>query len=59
VRSLSPLKVGDKVYAKYRNTRYYKTDIVRITNQIFYSVDFDDGSYSEDLYPEDIEVDTL
>lgn len=54
-RKLNELKKGDRVYAKHKNTRYYIVDVLKVTNQVFYSVDFDDGSFSDDLYPEDID----
>lgn len=49
------ISVGDKVFAKHKNCRYYRVTVTKICNQTFYSVDFDDGSFSDDLYPEDIE----
>lgn len=53
-REMSNLKVGDKVYAKHKNTRYYKATVVKIERQIFCLLDFDDGSFSDDTFPEDI-----
>lgn len=50
------LAVGQKVICKYRNTRYYHSDVVELTTATFYEVVFDDGSYSDNLLPEDIEV---
>lgn len=55
-REMSNLKVGDKVYAKHKNTRYYKATVVKIERQIFCLLDFDDGSFSDDTFPEDIVV---
>lgn len=55
-RQLTPLKSGDKVIAKHKNTRFYLADVLDYRDQIFYEVDFDDGSFSKDLYPEDIHV---
>uniref|UniRef100_A0A8D3E3K3 [histone H3]-trimethyl-L-lysine(9) demethylase n=1 Tax=Scophthalmus maximus TaxID=52904 RepID=A0A8D3E3K3_SCOMX len=49
------LAVGQKVICKYRNTRYYHSDVVELTTATFYEVVFDDGSYSDNLLPEDIE----
>ncbi|XP_021363141.1 uncharacterized protein LOC110456629 isoform X2 [Mizuhopecten yessoensis] len=54
-RKLTELKKGDRVYAKHKNTRYYVAEVQKVTNQVFYSVDFDDGSFSDDLYPEDVD----
>lgn len=48
------LKLGDSVIAKHKNGRYYRCEIISITKQLFYEVDFDDGSYSEDLFPQDL-----
>uniref|UniRef100_A0A0L8HJ86 [histone H3]-trimethyl-L-lysine(9) demethylase n=2 Tax=Octopus bimaculoides TaxID=37653 RepID=A0A0L8HJ86_OCTBM len=49
------LKISDKVIAKHKNRRYYKADVSAIKNQIFYAVDFNDGSFSDNLFPEDIQ----
>uniref|UniRef100_A0A8D3DX16 [histone H3]-trimethyl-L-lysine(9) demethylase n=1 Tax=Scophthalmus maximus TaxID=52904 RepID=A0A8D3DX16_SCOMX len=53
--SMRELAVGQKVICKYRNTRYYHSDVVELTTATFYEVVFDDGSYSDNLLPEDIE----
>ncbi|XP_062260251.1 lysine-specific demethylase 4A isoform X2 [Platichthys flesus] len=53
--SMRELAVGQKVICKYRNTRYYHSDVVELTTASFYEVVFDDGSYSDNLFPEDIE----
>jgi jumonji domain-containing protein 2 len=55
-REMTELKLGDKVYAKHKNTRYYLCNIVNADSQIYYSVDFEDGSFSDDLYPDDLDV---
>ena len=55
-RELSQLEVGCKVIAKHRNTRYYEAEVLEREDQVFYEVDFDDGSFSNDLFPEDIHV---
>lgn len=55
-RELTELKVGDKAYVKHKNTRYYLCNIVKVEGQTYYSVDFEDGSFSDDLYPEDLDV---
>ncbi|XP_063398955.1 uncharacterized protein LOC134683568 isoform X2 [Mytilus trossulus] len=54
-RELTELKVGDKAYVKHKNTRYYLCNIVKVEGQTYYSVDFEDGSFSDDLYPEDLD----
>ncbi|XP_061191463.1 lysine-specific demethylase 4A-like [Saccostrea echinata] len=53
-REMTNLKVGDKVYARHKNTRYYKASVVKIKKQTFCCLDFDDGSFSDDTFPEDI-----
>ncbi|CAI9728298.1 lysine-specific demethylase 4C-like [Octopus vulgaris] len=53
--NLMSLKISDKVIAKHKNRRYYKADVSAIKNQIFYAVDFNDGSFSDNLFPEDIQ----
>ncbi|XP_038075138.1 lysine-specific demethylase 4A-like isoform X2 [Patiria miniata] len=53
-----PLKdicVGQTVIAKHKNSRYYKAEVIADYQQAFYHVKFDDGSYSDNLYPHDIE----
>jgi len=50
------LTEDDKVIAKHKNTRFYLADVLGSRDQTFYEVDFDDGSFSKDLYPEDIHV---
>lgn len=56
---MTELKLGDKVYAKHKNTRYYLCNIVNADSQIYYSVDFEDGSFSDDLYPDDLDVSVI
>lgn len=50
------LKISDRVIAKHKNGRYYKAEISAVRNQTFYAVDFDDGSFCDNLFPEDIQV---
>uniref|UniRef100_A0A665UNK2 [histone H3]-trimethyl-L-lysine(9) demethylase n=1 Tax=Echeneis naucrates TaxID=173247 RepID=A0A665UNK2_ECHNA len=47
--------IGQKVICKYKNGRYYQSEVVELTTATFYEVVFDDGSYSDNLFPEDIE----
>ncbi|CAL9700307.1 unnamed protein product [Knipowitschia caucasica] len=42
------------VISKHKNLRYYTSKVTQITSQTFYEVMFDDGSFSNDTYPEDI-----
>ncbi|XP_067330609.1 lysine-specific demethylase 4A isoform X2 [Channa argus] len=53
--SMQELAVGQKVICKYKNGRYYHSDVSELTTATFYEVVFDDGSYSDNLFPEDIE----
>ncbi|KAL2098214.1 hypothetical protein ACEWY4_007421 [Coilia grayii] len=48
------LAVGQTVISKHKNLRYYSSRITHITSHTFYEVMFDDGSFSNDTYPEDI-----
>ncbi|XP_051560814.1 lysine-specific demethylase 4C-like isoform X2 [Myxocyprinus asiaticus] len=52
--SRSELAVGQTVISKHKNLRYYSSHITQITAQTFYEVMFDDGSFSNDTFPEDI-----
>ncbi|XP_012288456.1 lysine-specific demethylase 4A isoform X2 [Orussus abietinus] len=45
---------GETVWAKHRNTRYYKATVDSIDDTLFYMVTFNDHSFSDDLYPTDI-----
>ncbi|BFY99665.1 hypothetical protein BsWGS_02705 [Bradybaena similaris] len=49
------LHEGDRVVAKHRNKRFYWGKVIDVVRHRLYEVDFDDGSYSEDLLPEDVE----
>ncbi|XP_077413313.1 lysine-specific demethylase 4A isoform X1 [Vanacampus margaritifer] len=53
--AMRELSVGQRVICKYRNGRYYHSEVVELTTATFYEVVFDDGSYSDNLLPEDIE----
>ncbi|XP_006813368.2 lysine-specific demethylase 4C [Saccoglossus kowalevskii] len=53
-RPLPEVKIGQRVIAKHTNRRYYHADVTDTTQQIFYHVDFEDNSRSDDLYPCDI-----
>ncbi|XP_071382980.1 LOW QUALITY PROTEIN: lysine-specific demethylase 4A-like [Centroberyx affinis] len=53
--SMRELAVGQRVICKYKNGRYYQSEVTELTNATFYEVVFDDGSYSDNLFPEDIE----
>ncbi|KAM6948767.1 lysine-specific demethylase 4A [Aplochiton taeniatus] len=53
--AMRELEVGQKVISKFKNGRYYHSEVVELTSATFYEVVFDDGSYSDNLFPEDIE----
>ncbi|CAG5896917.1 lysine-specific demethylase 4A isoform 2-T2 [Menidia menidia] len=53
--SMRELMAGQKVICKYKNGRYYHSEVAELTTATFYEVVFDDGSYSDNLFPEDIE----
>uniref|UniRef100_A0A672MM87 [histone H3]-trimethyl-L-lysine(9) demethylase n=1 Tax=Sinocyclocheilus grahami TaxID=75366 RepID=A0A672MM87_SINGR len=48
------LEVGQTVISKHKNLRYYSSRVTQVTAQTFYEVMFDDGSFSNDTFPEDI-----
>lgn len=52
--ALQSITAGQKVISKHKNGRFYQCEVVRLTTETFYEVNFDDGSFSDNLYPEDI-----
>uniref|UniRef100_A0A8C2CRS6 [histone H3]-trimethyl-L-lysine(9) demethylase n=1 Tax=Cyprinus carpio TaxID=7962 RepID=A0A8C2CRS6_CYPCA len=52
--SKSELEVGQTVISKHKNLRYYSSRVTQVTAHTFYEVMFDDGSFSNDTFPEDI-----
>uniref|UniRef100_A0A8C1XJ76 [histone H3]-trimethyl-L-lysine(9) demethylase n=1 Tax=Cyprinus carpio TaxID=7962 RepID=A0A8C1XJ76_CYPCA len=42
------------VICKHKNGRYYQCEVIQLTKATFYEVNFDDGSFSDNLFPEDI-----
>ncbi|XP_076001551.1 lysine-specific demethylase 4C-like [Genypterus blacodes] len=48
------ISLGQTVISKHKNLRYYSSKVTQITSQTFYEVMFDDGSFSNDTFPEDI-----
>ncbi|XP_053324963.1 lysine-specific demethylase 4A [Spea bombifrons] len=46
--------LGQTVISKHKNGRYYQCEVVKLSKETFYEVNFDDGSFSDNLYPEDI-----
>uniref|UniRef100_A0A8C5F6B9 [histone H3]-trimethyl-L-lysine(9) demethylase n=1 Tax=Gadus morhua TaxID=8049 RepID=A0A8C5F6B9_GADMO len=53
-KAMLELMVGQKVICKHKNGRYYQCDVVQLSKETFYEVNFDDGSFSDNLFPEDI-----
>uniref|UniRef100_A0A8C9Y5U9 Lysine-specific demethylase 4B n=1 Tax=Sander lucioperca TaxID=283035 RepID=A0A8C9Y5U9_SANLU len=53
-QSRTSISLGQTVISKHKNLRYYSSKVTQITSQMFYEVMFDDGSFSNDTYPEDI-----
>ncbi|XP_055473675.1 lysine-specific demethylase 4B isoform X3 [Psammomys obesus] len=51
---LRVVSLGQVVITKNRNGLYYRCRVIGTTAQTFYEVNFDDGSYSDNLYPESI-----
>lgn len=54
--AMREISAGQRVICKHKNGRYYQCDVVQLTKETFYEVNFDDGSFSENLFPEDIVV---
>uniref|UniRef100_A0A3Q0QPJ8 Lysine-specific demethylase 4B n=1 Tax=Amphilophus citrinellus TaxID=61819 RepID=A0A3Q0QPJ8_AMPCI len=52
--AVTSISLGQTVISKHKNLRYYSSKVTEITSQMFYEVMFDDGSFSNDTYPEDI-----
>lgn len=50
------ISAGQRVICKHKNGRYYQCEVVQLTKETFYEVNFDDGSFSDNLFPEDIVV---
>uniref|UniRef100_A0A8C5WEE7 [histone H3]-trimethyl-L-lysine(9) demethylase n=1 Tax=Leptobrachium leishanense TaxID=445787 RepID=A0A8C5WEE7_9ANUR len=46
--------LGQTVISKHKNGRYYQCEVAKMTKETFYEVNFDDGSFSDNLFPEDI-----
>ncbi|XP_060723841.1 lysine-specific demethylase 4A isoform X1 [Tachysurus vachellii] len=52
--AMREISAGQKVICKHKNGRYYQCDVVQLTKETFYEVNFDDGTFSDNLFPEDI-----
>ncbi|XP_076307338.1 lysine-specific demethylase 4A-like [Tachypleus tridentatus] len=53
-RKLPEVVVGTKVIAKHKNGKYYSSEVVDISTQLLFSVDFEDGSFSDSVCSTDI-----
>lgn len=54
VQLLRAVSLGQVVITKSRNGLYYRCRVIGTTTQTFYEVNFDDGSYSDNVYPESV-----
>ncbi|XP_053150977.1 lysine-specific demethylase 4B isoform X1 [Hemicordylus capensis] len=48
------VSLSQTVITKNRNGLYYRCKVIGTTTQTFYEVNFDDGSYSDNVYPESV-----
>ncbi|KAJ7308439.1 hypothetical protein JRQ81_008987 [Phrynocephalus forsythii] len=46
------VSLGQTVITKNRNGLYYQCKVIGVTTQTFYEVNFEDGSYIDNIYPE-------
>ncbi|XP_014668968.1 PREDICTED: lysine-specific demethylase 4A-like isoform X2 [Priapulus caudatus] len=53
-RQNSEVDEGEQMIAKHKNGRYYRCVVISVKKQVFYEADFLDGSYSENLFPQDV-----
>uniref|UniRef100_A0A4W5QHD1 [histone H3]-trimethyl-L-lysine(9) demethylase n=1 Tax=Hucho hucho TaxID=62062 RepID=A0A4W5QHD1_9TELE len=54
IQTEGKLYTRQRVICKHKNGRYYQCDVVQLSKETFYEVNFDDGSFSDNLFPEDI-----
>ncbi|XP_071066103.1 lysine-specific demethylase 4B isoform X2 [Dasypus novemcinctus] len=54
VQFLRAVSLGQTVITKNRNGLYYRCRVIGTSTQTFYEVNFDDGSYSDNVYPESV-----
>ena len=47
---MNELTVGQKVICKHKNGRYYQCDVVQLSKETFYEVNFDDIVVFTSLY---------
>lgn len=55
-KELPDISIGQKVYGKHKNGRYYASIVKSETLQNFHHVVFTDKSWSDNLYEQDITV---
>ncbi|XP_053319541.1 lysine-specific demethylase 4B isoform X2 [Spea bombifrons] len=48
------IRIGQTVISRNMNGLYYRCQVIGSATQIFYEVNFHDGSYSDNVYPEDV-----
>lgn len=51
--------LGQRVIGRNADSWYYHCTVIGMARQTFYEVNFDDGSYCDNLYPENIIVSSL
>lgn len=50
------MTLGQRVIGRNNDGWYYPCTIIGMATQIFYEVNFDDGSYCDNLHPENVLV---
>lgn len=50
------MTLGQRVIGRNADGWYYHCTIIGMATQIFYEVNFDDGSYCDNLFPENVLV---
>ncbi|XP_075896722.1 lysine-specific demethylase 4B isoform X2 [Nelusetta ayraudi] len=53
-KGLGSMTLGQKVIGRKNDGWYYHCSIVGVATQTFYEVNFDDGSYCDNLHPENV-----
>ena len=56
LKSQQGLNLGQKVIGRNSDGWYYHCTLIGMATQTFYEVNFDDGSYCDNLHPENILV---
>lgn len=55
-KGLESMTLGQRVIGRNNDGWYYHCTIIGMATQIFYEVNFDDGSYCDNLHPENVLV---